>query len=72
MSIYMLVHELEVCAVLDSGARKSVLPLHHYNVIHPDVHPSLQPSLVKTLLGVGPSAIPVLSETYVLVQINSR
>lgn len=72
MAIYLLMHELEVCPVLDTGARRSVLPLHHYNAIHSDVRPSLQPSLVKTLLGVGPGDIPVLSEAYVLVQINSR
>ena len=33
MSIHMLVYELEVCAVLDSGARKSVFPLCQYNAI---------------------------------------
>ncbi|KAJ8369381.1 hypothetical protein SKAU_G00094090 [Synaphobranchus kaupii] len=59
MSIHMLVHDLEVCAVLDSGARKSVLPLRHYNAIHPDIRPPLQPSTVETLLGVGPGDVPV-------------
>lgn len=41
--INMFVYELEVCAVLDSGAWRSVMPLCHYNGIHPDVQPSLQP-----------------------------
>ncbi|CAL8343053.1 unnamed protein product [Merluccius merluccius] len=41
MNIRMLVHDLEVYAVLDSGARKNVLPLHHYNATHPDVRPPL-------------------------------
>eukprot|EP00064_Thunnus_orientalis_P001978 superscaffoldBa00000136_g1982 len=71
MSIHMLVHELDVCAVLDSGARKSVLPLHHYNAIHPDAHPPLQPSVVKTLLGVGPADVPVVGEAHIPVQINN-
>ena len=57
MSIHLKIHELDVCAVLDSGARKSVLPLHHYNAIHPDVRTPLQPSAVKTLLGVGPGDV---------------
>ena len=35
MSIHMLVHELEMGTFLDSGARRSVLPLRHYNAIHP-------------------------------------
>lgn len=72
MSIHMLVHELEVCAVLDSGAWKSVLPLRHYNAIHPDVWPPLHPSVVETLLGVGPGDIPVLGEAHSPVQINNR
>ncbi|KAJ8346760.1 hypothetical protein SKAU_G00281610 [Synaphobranchus kaupii] len=71
MSIHMLVHELDVCAVLDSGARKSVLPLRHYNAIHPDVRPPLQPSRVETLLGVGPGDVPVLGEARIPVQINN-
>ena len=67
MSICMLVLELEVCAILDSGAIQNALFLLHYNAIHPDVRPSLQPSPVKTVLGVGPGDIPVLGEAYVLV-----
>ncbi|MEQ2183544.1 hypothetical protein GOODEAATRI_033716, partial [Goodea atripinnis] len=62
MSIHMRLFELEVCAVLDSGARRSVLPLHYYNAIHPDMRPQLQPSMVETLLGVGPGDVPVLGE----------
>ncbi|CAI5689901.1 unnamed protein product [Oreochromis niloticus] len=62
MSIPMLLYEVEVCAVLDSGARRSVLPLPYYNSIHPDVRPPLQPSVVETLLGVGPGDVPVLAE----------
>lgn len=72
MSIHMLVHELEMCAVLDSGARRSVLPLRQYNAIHPDVRPPLQPSTVKTLLGVGPGDVPVLGEAHFPVQINNH
>ncbi|KAM3623655.1 uncharacterized protein V6R79_013858 [Siganus canaliculatus] len=72
MSVHIRVHEVEVCAVLDSGARKSVLPLCHYNAIRPDIRPPLQPSIVKTLLGVGPGDVPVLGETHIPVQINSR
>ena len=72
MSIHLTIQELEICAVLDSGARRSVLPLHHYNAIHSNARPSLQPSTVKTLLGVGPGDVPVIGEAYIPVQINNR
>ena len=72
INIHMIVYELEVCAVLDSGARKSVFPLCHYNAIHPDVRPPLQSSIVETLIGVGPGDIPVLGEAHIPVQINNR
>ena len=72
MSIYMCLYDLEVCAVLDSGARKSVLPLHHYNTIHQDMRPPLQTSIVETLLGVGPGDVPVIGEAKVPVSINNR
>ncbi|MEQ2197012.1 hypothetical protein XENOCAPTIV_020897, partial [Xenoophorus captivus] len=72
MSIHMRLFELEVCAVLDSGARRSVLPLHYYNAIHPDMRPQLQPSMVETLLGVGPGDVPVLGEAQLAVSINNR
>lgn len=72
MSIHMVVYEVEVCAVLDSGVRRSVLHLCHYNTIHPDVRPPLQPSTVKTLIGVGPGEVPVLGEAHIPVRINNR
>ncbi|XP_063050302.1 uncharacterized protein LOC134445147 [Engraulis encrasicolus] len=72
MNIHLMMYELDVCAVLDSGARRSVLPLHCYNAIHPEVRPALQPSTVKTLLGVGPGDVPVTGEVQLLVQINNR
>ncbi|XP_026022288.1 uncharacterized protein LOC113021785 [Astatotilapia calliptera] len=72
MSIPMRLYEVEVCAVLDSGARRSVLPLPYYNSIHPDVRPPLQPSVVETLLGVGPGDVPVLGEAQIPVNINNR
>ncbi|KAG1927529.1 interleukin-1 receptor accessory protein-like 1-A [Pimephales promelas] len=72
MNIHMRISELEVCAVLDSGARRSVLPLHQYNAIHQDVRPPLQSSIVETLLGVGPGEVPVLGEAKVPVSINNR
>lgn len=71
-SIHLTFHGLDICAVLDSGARKSVLPLQLYDAIHPDTRTPLQPSVVKTLLGVGPGDIPVIGEVYVPVQINNR
>ncbi|KAJ3581001.1 hypothetical protein NHX12_032607 [Muraenolepis orangiensis] len=70
MSILMLKNELEVFAVLDSGARKSVLPLHHYNAVHPEVRPPLQPSVVTSVVGIGPADIPVVGEANFPVQIN--
>ncbi|XP_061754270.1 uncharacterized protein LOC133551511 isoform X2 [Nerophis ophidion] len=72
MSIHMVVYGLEVCAVLDSGSRKSVFPLHHYDAIHLDVRPPLQSSAVETLIGVGPGDIPVLGEAHIPVLINNR
>ncbi|MEQ2178697.1 hypothetical protein GOODEAATRI_016753 [Goodea atripinnis] len=62
MSIHMRLFELEVCAVLNSGAQRSVLPFHYYNAINPVTRPQLQPSMVETLLGVGPGDVPVLGE----------
>nr|XP_061825306.1 uncharacterized protein LOC133612154 [Nerophis lumbriciformis] len=72
MSIHMVVYGLEVCAVLDSGARKSVFPLRHYDAIHLDIRPPLQSSAVETLIGVGPGDIPVLGEAHIPVLINNR
>ncbi|CAI5656958.1 unnamed protein product [Oreochromis niloticus] len=70
MSIPMRLYEVEVCAVLDSGAWRSVLPLLYYNSIHPDVRPPLQPSVVETLLGVGPGDVPVLGKAQIPVNIR--
>ena len=53
MSINLLVHELEVCTVLDSGAWKTVLPLIHYIAIHPEVQLPHKSSIVEKLLNVG-------------------
>uniref|UniRef100_A0AAV2K8I4 RNA-directed DNA polymerase n=1 Tax=Knipowitschia caucasica TaxID=637954 RepID=A0AAV2K8I4_KNICA len=72
MNIHMRIFELELCAVLDSGARRSVLPLHQYNAIHRDMRPPLRPSIVETLLGVGPGDVPVFGEAKVPVSINNR
>lgn len=68
----MHIYELEVCAVLDSGAGRSILPLRHYNAIHQDMRPPLQSSIVETLLGVGPGDVPVLGEAKIPVGINNR
>lgn len=72
MSIRLNLHGLEVCAVLDSGASKSVLPLHYFESVPPVGRAPLQGSPIKTLLGVGPGDIPVLGEAHVPVQINKR
>ncbi|XP_077362008.1 uncharacterized protein LOC144006828 [Festucalex cinctus] len=72
MCIAVHLYELKVGAVLDSGARRSVLPLHYYNAIHPDVRPPLQPSAVETLVGVGPGEVPVLGEAQVPIEISNR
>lgn len=72
ISFPMGVHGLNICAVLDSGARKDVSPLRHYNTIHPYVRPTLQHSTVETLLGVGHGDVPVLEETHIEVQLNNR
>lgn len=70
MNIRVFVHDLEVCAVLDSGARRNVFPLHLYNTIPSDVKPPLQPSKASWLIGVGPGNVPVLGEAHVSVRID--
>uniref|UniRef100_A0AAV2MLW5 Peptidase A2 domain-containing protein n=1 Tax=Knipowitschia caucasica TaxID=637954 RepID=A0AAV2MLW5_KNICA len=72
MSIHLRIFELDVCAVLDTGARRSVLPSCHYNAIHRGMRPHLSPSTVETLIGVGPGDVPVLGETKVPVNIHNR
>lgn len=72
MSIYLRMCGAEVCAVLDSGARRSVLPLHHYNAIPEGTRPPLQLTCVETLHGVGPGDVPVLGEANIIVSINNR
>lgn len=66
----MRVHGLDVCAVLDSGARKNVFPLQHYNAINLDVQPTLQPSTITALLGVRPGTVPVLGEAHINRQVS--
>lgn len=72
MSIHLRMCGAEVCAVLDSGARRSVLPLHHYNAIPQDMRAPLQLTGVETLHGVGPGDVPVLGEANITVSINNR
>ncbi|KAL7883473.1 hypothetical protein SRHO_G00011310 [Serrasalmus rhombeus] len=72
MCIHVLIHDREVCALLDSGARRNVLPLRYFNEIHSDVKPSLQPSTVQFLQGIGPMNITVQGEVHLPIQIGSR
>lgn len=54
MCIHTLLYDMEVCALLDSGARRSVLPRHCYETIKADVRPPLKLSTVHALQGISP------------------
>ncbi|GLD71800.1 uncharacterized protein AKAME5_002312400 [Lates japonicus] len=70
--VQVTMHGLEIRALLDSGARRSVLLLHYYSAIPAPARPPIQPSVARTLQGVGPNNLPVLGEVDVPLHIGSR
>ncbi|KAL0202037.1 hypothetical protein M9458_000055, partial [Cirrhinus mrigala] len=72
MCIHLLLYDMEVCALLDSGARRSVLPLHCYETLKADVRPPLKLSTVQALQGISPLNVDVLGEVDVPVQVGTQ
>ncbi|XP_034004081.1 uncharacterized protein LOC117496511 [Trematomus bernacchii] len=72
MSIRILIQGHELCALLDSGARRNVLPLRHFNAIPVESRPQIQPSIVQVLQGIGPEGIAVRGEVNLPVQAGSK
>ncbi|KAK3552131.1 hypothetical protein QTP86_001505 [Hemibagrus guttatus] len=72
MCIHTLLYDMEVCALLDSGARRSVLPRHCYETIKADVRPPLKLSTVHALQGISPINVEVLGEVDVPIQIGTH
>lgn len=58
MCIHVLIDDMEVCALLDSGARRNVLPRHCYNNIHADVKLSLRELAPATSKSMENSTCP--------------
>uniref|UniRef100_A0A3B4WDD1 Gypsy retrotransposon integrase-like protein 1 n=2 Tax=Seriola lalandi dorsalis TaxID=1841481 RepID=A0A3B4WDD1_SERLL len=72
MCVQVTMYGLEICALLDSGARRSVLPLHYFNAFPIEARPPIRPSVARTLQGVGPESLSVLGEVDVPAQIGGR
>ncbi|XDV17606.1 hypothetical protein PO909_023440 [Leuciscus waleckii] len=72
MCVKILIYELEMCALLDSGARRNVLPLHVFNSIPTESRTPIKPSVAQVLQGIGPSGLAVLGEVNLPVQVGSR
>ncbi|RXN37980.1 Retrovirus-related Pol poly from transposon [Labeo rohita] len=72
MCIHLLLYDMEVCALLDSGARRSVLPRLCYETIKADVRPPLKLSTVQALQGISPLNVDVLGEVDVPVQVGTQ
>lgn len=72
MCIHTLLYSMELCALLDSGARRNVLPRHCYETIHEGVRPPLELSTVQALQGIGPINVNVLGEVHVPIQVGTH
>ncbi|KAL0162302.1 hypothetical protein M9458_041698, partial [Cirrhinus mrigala] len=72
MCIHLLLYDMEVCALLDSGARRSMLPRLCYETIKADVRPPLKLSTVQALQGISPLNVDVLGEVDVPVQVGTQ
>ncbi|KAJ7987593.1 hypothetical protein DPEC_G00328090 [Dallia pectoralis] len=59
-------------ALLDSGARRNVLPLHVFNSFPTESRTPIEPSAAQVLQGIGPSGLAVLGEVNLPVQVGSR
>ncbi|KAJ8008876.1 hypothetical protein DPEC_G00082990 [Dallia pectoralis] len=72
MCVKILMYELEMRALLDSGARRNVLPLHVFNSFPTESRTPIEPSAAQVLQGIGPSGLAVLGEVNLPVQVGSR
>ena len=71
MNIKLFIHGLEMCALLDSGAQRNVLPLHHFDSIPIESRPPIQPSIAQVLQGIGPEGLRVIGEVTLPVHVGS-
>lgn len=72
MCIHVLLYDKEISALLDSGARRNVLPSECFDNIDSNVRPSLQASMVQSLQGISSANVNVRGEVYLPIQIGSR
>ncbi|KAL7396302.1 hypothetical protein ABVT39_003859 [Epinephelus coioides] len=72
MSVKILIHGLEVCALLDSAAQRNVLPLHHFDSIPVESRPPIQQSTAEVLQGIGLKGLTVMGEVTLPVHAGSR
>ncbi|KAL2099461.1 hypothetical protein ACEWY4_005941 [Coilia grayii] len=72
MCIHVLLYDKEISALLDSGARRNVIPSKYFDNIDSDVRPLLQASLVQSLQGISSANVNVRGEIYLPIQIGSR
>ncbi len=72
MCIHLLLYDMEVCVLLDSGTRRNVLPRLCYETINADVRPPLKLSTVQALQGISPINVDVLGEVDVPVQVGTQ
>ena len=72
MCVQVLIHRLSICALLDSGARRNVLPIHYYNSISTEHRPPIQPSVARILQGIGPGGLEVIGEVNIPVHVGSQ
>ncbi|CAI5682172.1 unnamed protein product [Oreochromis niloticus] len=71
MCVQIVIQGREIRALLDSGARRNVLPLHHFNTIPAESRPQVQASIAQTLQGIGPEGLAILGEVILPVHVGS-
>ncbi|CAI5674954.1 unnamed protein product [Oreochromis niloticus] len=71
MCVQIVIQGREIRALLDSGARRNVLPLHYFNAIPAESRPQVQASIAQTLQGIGPEGLAVLGEVILPVHVGS-
>lgn len=70
--VKIVINGLEKCALLDSGARRNVLPLHLFNSIPTESRATIEPSVAQVLQGIGHTGLAVMGEVSLPVQVGSR
>ncbi|KAK5605091.1 hypothetical protein CRENBAI_026513 [Crenichthys baileyi] len=72
LCIQIVIYGRRLRALLDSGARRNVLPMHHFNSPPAQLRPSVQPSTTEVLQGIGPKGLAVQGEVVLPVLVGSR